>query len=116
MNIVVVCSAFPLQRSLMSNVVIPESEALAKDTKKKVLVVAVTSDRGLCGGVNSSIARYSREQLKALKDAGHDVSVRVLTLTLMQSACADAMAWKALCAAVVLRSAHCTVAARCWAR
>jgi ATP synthase F1 gamma subunit len=63
------------QRSLMANVVVPEAEALKADTKKKVLVVAVTSDRGLCGGVNSVIARYSREQLKALKDAGHEVSM-----------------------------------------
>jgi len=62
-------------RSLMSNVVIPESEALPKDSKKKVLVVAVTSDRGLCGGVNSSVARYAREQFRVLKEAGHEVSL-----------------------------------------
>jgi len=65
----------PFGTSLKSSVVVPESVALGKDTKKKVLVVAVTSDRGLCGGVNSSVARYAREQLKDLKDQGHELTL-----------------------------------------
>ena len=45
---------------------------------KKILAVVVTSDRGLCGGVNSAVSRQARQTYLDLKKAGHDISVRLL--------------------------------------
>lgn len=39
------------------------------------LIIVGTADRGLCGGFNSSIARESRNQIKALQAAGKTVKV-----------------------------------------
>ena len=46
--------------------------------QRKVLAVVVTSDRGLCGGVNSAVSRQARQNYINLKKAGHDVTVRVV--------------------------------------
>ena len=43
---------------------------------KKVMFMVVTTDRGLCGGVNSQIIRAARTEYKRYTDAGHDCSVR----------------------------------------
>jgi len=43
--------------------------------KQRALVMPITSDRGLCGGVNSSVVRDTRERIKALEKEGADVSV-----------------------------------------
>jgi len=48
------------------------------DTTKKHLVVVVTTDRGLCGAVNSSLARALRRELNAAAKA--KASVKVITL------------------------------------
>lgn len=39
------------------------------------LVVVVTADRGLCGGLNSNTAREARRQVKALREAGKTVKI-----------------------------------------
>ena len=39
------------------------------------LLVAVTSDRGLCGGFNTSIVRRTRQMASELKDAGKTVKI-----------------------------------------
>jgi len=42
-------------------------------TAPKMTSVAITSDRGLCGGLNSSIAKYTRALLKMNETAGENV-------------------------------------------
>jgi F-type H+-transporting ATPase subunit gamma len=39
------------------------------------LLVVVTSDRGLCGGFNSTIVREARRQIRELRDAGKEVKL-----------------------------------------
>ncbi len=45
---------------------------------RKILAVVVTSDRGLCGGVNSAVSRQARQTYIDLKKAGHDMTVLLL--------------------------------------
>lgn len=45
---------------------------------KKHLVVVITTDRGLCGSVNSSLTRSLRKELNAAAKAGSDVRLFVL--------------------------------------
>ena len=42
------------------------------------LIVAVTSDRGLCGGFNSSISREARKLIRSLEADGKEVKILVL--------------------------------------
>lgn len=42
--------------------------------------VAVTSDRGLCGGLNSSITKYTRQLLSMYKGEGGDAHQAVVTI------------------------------------
>lgn len=44
------------------------------DNKRHILVV-VSSDRGLCGGFNGNLLRYTRNQIATLKAAGKDVKL-----------------------------------------
>jgi len=44
-------------------------------TKLRSLVIPITSDRGLCGGVNSSVVRETRERIKALEKEGAEFSI-----------------------------------------
>lgn len=46
--------------------------------KKKVEVMVITSDRGLCGAFNSNILRTAAQQIDAIKKEGIDVSVSVV--------------------------------------
>ena len=39
------------------------------------LLIVCTSERGLCGGFNSSIVRFVREQIAELQKKGHDVKL-----------------------------------------
>ena len=39
------------------------------------LLVVLTSERGLCGGFNSQIARFARERIRALEAQGKTVKV-----------------------------------------
>lgn len=45
---------------------------------QKVLIVPFTSDKGLCGGVNSFISRATRDMLKKLKAQGKEADVVVI--------------------------------------
>ena len=47
-------------------------------TDKKVLFLVMTTDRGLCGGVNSQIIRQAKTEFKRFTDAGNDCSMMVL--------------------------------------
>jgi len=38
----------------------------------RALTVAVTSDRGLCGGLNSNITKYTKTLLKMYTGGGHN--------------------------------------------
>jgi len=42
---------------------------------QKNLVIALTSDRGLCGGVNNYVGRYTRRVLAAIKAEGKEVKL-----------------------------------------
>ena len=44
--------------------------ATYEDLPQKVLLVPFTSEKGLCGGVNSFISRATRECAKKLKEQG----------------------------------------------
>jgi F-type H+-transporting ATPase subunit gamma len=41
-------------------------------------VVVVTSDRGLCGGYNTSVIRMAERQIKAYQEAGRDYALIVV--------------------------------------
>ena len=45
------------------------------ENQTDVVVVLMTSDRGLCGGFNSQLCKRTQEQIDALLDAGKTVSV-----------------------------------------
>ena len=40
---------------------------------KRVLLVIMTADRGLCGGFNASIIKFARERIKNLQDEGKEI-------------------------------------------
>ncbi|MCX8030383.1 MAG: ATP synthase F1 subunit gamma [Thermodesulfovibrionales bacterium] len=46
--------------------------------KKKVEVIVLTSDRGLCGAYNSNILRVASQQIDSLKKEGVEVSISVI--------------------------------------
>ena len=45
---------------------------------KKILLLVITSDRGLCGGFNGTMVKEVRKKIRALQDAGHTVSLMVV--------------------------------------
>merc|ERR1712076_225569 len=49
-----------------------EDEAAAAPAEGKTLYVAMTSDRGLCGGVHSSICKTIRNELLAMPEGARD--------------------------------------------
>ncbi len=51
---------------------------LAKRDVKHVLLIVVTSDKGLCGGYNSNILRFAVERMRELKGQGLAVSFMVV--------------------------------------
>ncbi len=65
------------QDSLAKTTSVTEAEAFSttEGKKKKILAVVVTSDRGLCGGVNSAVCRSARQSIIDLTKAGHDLKV-----------------------------------------
>jgi F-type H+-transporting ATPase subunit gamma len=71
----------PFGESLKSAVMMPTEEAeksADEQGAKKIMCVVQTTDRGLCGGVNSSVTRFAKEKFKNLEAAGHEVSVMAL--------------------------------------
>ena len=79
---------FVLQESILNAVQIREegrekakNEDAAQDILidgKKHLLVAITTDRGLCGAVNSSLSRSVRKEVNAAAKAGAPVKIFVL--------------------------------------
>jgi F-type H+-transporting ATPase subunit gamma len=67
-----------IMASLTSNLVVDSGspKLLAGTGKHDVIaLIVVTSDRGLCGGFNSSIVRDTRRQVRALKAEGKQVKL-----------------------------------------
>jgi F-type H+-transporting ATPase subunit gamma len=67
-----------MMASVMSNIGSTEgaSKLLAGTGSEEThLIVVVTSDRGLCGGFNSSISRESRSRIRALKAENKNVKI-----------------------------------------
>jgi len=50
-------------------------ELVYEKEKKKYLILAISSDRGLCGGVNSAVTRNIRGFVESLKDTEHTFEV-----------------------------------------
>lgn len=67
-------SARPYTKSL-NNLLTPTNMPL--DVKKHLLI-PITSDRGLCGGVNSSVVKTCKKMVKNLTQKGIDVSIIVV--------------------------------------
>ncbi|MDX1922292.1 MAG: F0F1 ATP synthase subunit gamma [Alphaproteobacteria bacterium] len=64
--------------SLTANLVVDSSspKLLSGSGKKEIVaLIVVTSDRGLCGGFNSSIVREARKQIRKLKAEGKQVKL-----------------------------------------
>ncbi len=69
---------FNMLSRLVANINIDDSSPvlLAGTGNQQVhLLVVITSDRGLCGGFNGSIARLARLKVRGLLDEGKDVKV-----------------------------------------
>lgn len=67
-----------MMSSLAANVDINETSSvlIAGTGKTDIhLLLVITSDRGLCGGFNGSIARMARLRVRDLTDAGKDVKI-----------------------------------------
>lgn len=56
----------------------PVDEATYEDLPQKVLLVPFTSEKGLCGGVNSFISRGVKDCLKKMSDQGKEVDLVVI--------------------------------------
>lgn len=48
------------------------------DEIKKVLVLGITADRGLCGGYNSNVIRLIEERLRRIKDEGQEYILNII--------------------------------------
>jgi F-type H+-transporting ATPase subunit gamma len=53
-------------------------DATYEELPKKCLLVPFTSDKGLCGGINSFISRGTRDMIKKLTDQGKEADVLVI--------------------------------------
>lgn len=56
----------------------PEHPLLARREEKNVLLVVITSDRGLCGAFNTNINRFAERRLKDLQAEGKTVQLAVV--------------------------------------
>jgi F-type H+-transporting ATPase subunit gamma len=68
----------PFGDSLKAAVTVPEEEAVRPADEigaKNVMCVVLTTDRGLCGGVNSSVSRFARKKFQELAADGHNVTI-----------------------------------------
>jgi len=50
-------------------------QGIPSPKKGKVLIVVISSDRGLCGGINSNIAKQVKNLMKTYKTEGRDVEL-----------------------------------------
>merc|ERR1719282_1103655 len=53
-------------------------DATFEELPEKCLIVPFTSDKGLCGGINSFISRGTRDMLQKLKDQGKEADVVII--------------------------------------
>lgn len=60
------------------SVVIPEQGVTYEDLPQKTLIVPFTSERGLCGGVNSYIGRTVKDAVKKLHAQGKECDIVVI--------------------------------------
>lgn len=65
-----------LTQDKMEEMVKSDAEESQERQRKKQLLLILTTDRGLCGSVNSTIARMIPAYLKEQQDKGFDPSVR----------------------------------------
>lgn len=52
-----------------------KAEIKAPEDKKKHLLIGVSSDRGLCGAIHTSIAKTMKNEITNLSNAGKEVMV-----------------------------------------
>ncbi|XP_026065698.1 ATP synthase subunit gamma, mitochondrial-like isoform X2 [Carassius auratus] len=52
-----------------------KAEIKAAEDKNKHLIIGVSSDRGLCGAIHSSVAKVMKNEIAKLSDAGKEVMV-----------------------------------------
>ncbi|MDP2240260.1 MAG: F0F1 ATP synthase subunit gamma [Burkholderiales bacterium] len=48
---------------------------LARDTTKRIGIIVVTTDKGLCGGLNTNVLRLALNQIKAWEVEGEEIEV-----------------------------------------
>jgi len=48
---------------------------LARDTVKRIGIIVVTTDKGLCGGLNTNVLRLALNQIKAWEAQGEEIEV-----------------------------------------
>lgn len=59
-----------------NNAVFTQSEASKSEAKvEKILYIVVSSDRGLCGGIHSSVAKTARRDIQEGEGVGKEVTV-----------------------------------------
>lgn len=59
-----------------NNAVFTQSEAAKSEAKiEKIMYIVVSSDRGLCGGIHSSVAKMARKDVEGGEGVGKEVSV-----------------------------------------
>lgn len=65
--------------------VFDQSDVAHSEAKiEKILYVVTSSDRGLCGGIHSSVAKFARRDILEGEGAGKDVSRDSSTCTTMR--------------------------------
>ena len=71
-------SIFPTVFEAPEDFEAPASEAGESSGTKKELLVVCSSDRGLCGGINSYIAKAARAKIDSIEKSGEEVELAVL--------------------------------------
>lgn len=74
-----ICFLAPLNNLLISfflfSALYEKAEIKVPEDKKKHLLIGVSSDRGLCGAIHTSIAKTLKNQITNLSNAGKEVMV-----------------------------------------
>ena len=70
--------AFNSWTSSLGSTPTPVEDATFEELPQKCLIVPFTSEKGLCGGVNSCITRATRNMIKQLDSAGKECDVVVV--------------------------------------
>ena len=60
-------------RTLINNGAVPQIEA--KEGKEKVLLIVLTSDRGLAGAYNTNVLKIADTRRKEIEQTGKDVEI-----------------------------------------